>query len=82
VLKLKRENDLAPEDSRPSAATSSSAGFDIAGGGAFGPKIGRRTKEQADYNLKYLLQRRCLATRYDRAQLEQSRIRPPTPKPY
>src|SRR6266566_4259540 len=50
------------------------SGFDIAGGGAFGPKDRPQTKEQADYNLKYLIAAALLDDEVGPAQLEQSRV--------
>jgi 2-methylcitrate dehydratase len=50
------------------------SGFDIAGGGAFGPKDRPQTKEQADYNLKYLIAAALLDDEVGPAQLEQPRV--------
>ena len=44
------------------------------GGGAFGPKDRPQTKEQADYNLKYLIAAALLDDEVGPAQLEQSRV--------
>jgi 2-methylcitrate dehydratase len=52
-------------------------GFDIAGGGGFGSKDHPQTKEQADYNLKYLIAAALLDDRVGPAQLEPARIRAP-----
>src|SRR3982074_1328889 len=55
VLKLKRDNGLVAEDIEAVRCDIFQSGFDIAGGGAFGSKDRPQTKEQADYNLKYLI---------------------------
>ena len=49
-------------------------GFDIAGGGGFGPKDDPKTKEQADYNLKYLIAAALLDDEVGPAQLEPERV--------
>src|SRR6202047_3088428 len=74
VLKLKRDNGLAGEDIEDVRCDIFPLGFDIAGGGAFGSKERPQTKEQADYNLKYLLAAALLADAVGPAQLEQSRV--------
>src|SRR5450755_75351 len=74
VLKLKRDNDLAAEDIEAVRCDIFQSGFDIAGGGAFGPKDRPQTKEQADYNLKYLIAAALLDDEVGPAQLEQSRV--------
>src|SRR6202140_4494916 len=74
VLKLKRDNGLAAEDIEAVRCDIFQSGFDIAGGGAFGPKDRPQTKEQADYNLKYLIAAALLDDEVGPAQLEQSRI--------
>jgi 2-methylcitrate dehydratase len=75
VLKLKRENGLVAEDIEAVRCDIFQSGFDIAGGGAFGPKDWPQTKEQADYNLKYLIAAALLDDAVGPAQLEQSRVR-------
>jgi 2-methylcitrate dehydratase len=75
VLKLKRDNGLAAEDIESVRCDIFQSGFDIAGGGAFGPKDRPQTKEQADYNLKYLISAALLDDGVGPAQLEQSRVR-------
>jgi len=50
------------------------SGYDIAGGGTFGSKDKPRTKEQADYNLKYLIAAALLDGQVGPAQLEPQRI--------
>jgi 2-methylcitrate dehydratase len=49
-------------------------GFDIAGGGSFGPKDHPTTKEQADYNLKYLIAVALLDGQVGPTQLDEARI--------
>jgi 2-methylcitrate dehydratase len=48
--------------------------YDIAGGGSFGEKDAPQTKEQADYNLKYLLAAAFIDGQVGPAQLQTSRI--------
>src|SRR6267142_276080 len=74
VLMLKRDNNLAAEDIEAVRCDIFQSGFDIAGGGAFGPKDRPQTKEQADYNLKYLIAAALLDDEVGPAQLEQSRV--------
>src|SRR6266446_2917646 len=74
VLKLKRDNGLIVEDIETVRCDIFQSGFDIAGGGAFGPKDRPQTKEQADYNLKYLIAAALLDDEVGPDQLEQSRI--------
>jgi 2-methylcitrate dehydratase len=47
---------------------------DIAGGGSFGNKDAPRTKEQADYNLKYLLAAALIDGQVGPEQLQTERI--------
>lgn len=54
VLVLRAENSLRGEDVARVGLEVFQGAFDIAGGGAYGNKEHPRTKEQADYNLKYL----------------------------
>src|ERR1700730_15827215 len=74
VLKLKRNNNLTAEDIDSVRCDIFQSGFDIAGGGAFGPKDRPQTKEQADYNLKYLIAAALLDDEDGPAQLEQARV--------
>jgi 2-methylcitrate dehydratase len=74
VLKLKRNNNLTAEDIEAVRCDIFQSGFDIAGGGAFGPKDRPQTKEQADYNLKYLIAAALLDDEVGPAQLEQARV--------
>jgi 2-methylcitrate dehydratase len=75
VLKLKRDHGLAAEDVEDVRCDIFQSGFDIAGGGAFGSKDRPQTKEQADYNLKYLIAAALLDGAVGPAQLEPSRVR-------
>ncbi|OBH67137.1 2-methylcitrate dehydratase [Mycobacterium intracellulare] len=54
VLALRAENGLRGEDVARVGLEVFQGAFDYAGGGAYGNKEHPRTKEQADYNLKYL----------------------------
>jgi 2-methylcitrate dehydratase len=74
VLKLKRDNGLEAAEVEAVRCDIFQSGFDIAGGGAFGPKDKPQTKEQADYNLKYLIAAALLDDEVGPAQLEQSRV--------
>ena len=51
--------------------------YDIAGGGSFGSKDAPATKEQADYNLKYLLAAALIDGQVGPEQLQTERIRRP-----
>ena len=48
--------------------------YDFAGGGAYGEKDHPRTKEQADYNLKYLIAVALLDDQVGPAQLDPKRV--------
>src|SRR5258707_8284124 len=74
VLKLKRDNGLAAEDIEAVRCDIFQSGYDIAGGGAFGSKDRPETKEQADYNLKYLISAALLDGQVGPAQLEATRV--------
>src|SRR6201992_239509 len=54
VLALRADNDLRGEDIARATLEVFQGAYDFAGGGAYGEKDQPRTKEQADYNLKYL----------------------------
>lgn len=54
VLALRAENAVRGEDVARITLEVFQGAFDFAGGGAYGNKERPRTKEQADYNLKYL----------------------------
>nr|WP_254848467.1 MmgE/PrpD family protein [Mycobacterium sp. IS-2888] len=54
VLAIRTDNDLRGDDVARVTLEVFQSAYDIAGGGAYGGKDHPRTKEQADYNLKYL----------------------------
>jgi 2-methylcitrate dehydratase len=53
------------------------AGYDLAGGGNYGPKDHPWIKEQGDYNLKYLISAALLDGQVGPAQLDAARIQAP-----
>jgi 2-methylcitrate dehydratase len=75
VLKLKRGNKIQAADVASVTCDIFETGYVIAGGGAFGPKDFPQTKEQADYNLKYLISAALLDDQVGPDQLEQDRVR-------
>jgi 2-methylcitrate dehydratase len=77
VLELKRRNDLSAAHVEHVRCDIFQTGFDIAGGGGFGAKDHPQTKEQADYNLKYLIAAALLDDQVGPAQLEPARVRAP-----
>jgi 2-methylcitrate dehydratase len=77
VLDIKHRNSLAAADVEHVRCDIFQTGFDIAGGGSFGSKDHPQTKEQADYNLKYLIAAALLDDQVGPAQLEATRIRAP-----
>ena len=77
VLDIKHRNSLAAADVEHVRCDIFETGFDIAGGGSFGSKDHPQTKEQADYNLKYLIATALLDDQVGPAQLEATRIRAP-----
>src|SRR4030081_463292 len=74
VLKLKFENGLMGENIETVRGDIFQQGFDIAAGGGFGPKDRPQTKQQADYNLKYLIPAALLDDEVGPAHREQSRL--------
>jgi NAD(P)-dependent dehydrogenase (short-subunit alcohol dehydrogenase family) len=74
TLDLRRPNDLTGAEVKSVRCDIFQTGFDIGGGGSFGAKDHPRTKEQADYNLKYLIAAALLDNQVGPAQLEPSRI--------
>ena len=54
VLAIRTDNNLRGDDVARVSLEVFQGAYDIAGGGAYGEKDHPRTKEQADYNLKYL----------------------------
>jgi 2-methylcitrate dehydratase len=77
VMALRRKHDLAAADVASVRLETFQTGYDIAGGGVFGPKDHPTTKEQGDYNLKYLIAAALLDGQVGPAQLEESRINAP-----
>jgi 2-methylcitrate dehydratase len=77
TLALKRKHGLTSHDVDEVQCDIFQTGFDIAGGGSFGPKDNPQTKEQADYNLKYLIAAALLDDQVGPAQLEPERVRDP-----
>lgn len=74
TLALKREHGVKNEEIDAVSCDIFQTGYDIAGGGAFGPKDDPQTKEQADYNLKYLIAAALLDDQVGPAQLEPQRV--------
>jgi 2-methylcitrate dehydratase PrpD len=54
ILAIRTDNSLRGEDVARVSLEVFQGAYDFAGGGAYGDKDHPRTKEQADYNLKYL----------------------------
>ncbi|WP_144156651.1 MmgE/PrpD family protein [Paraburkholderia sp. BCC1885] len=74
TLDLKRRNGIQAGDVEEVVCDIFQTGYDIAGGGAFGAKDDPQTKEQADYNLKYLIAAALLDDMVGPAQLEAARV--------
>ena len=74
TLALKREHGLSSDEIDEVVCDIFQTGFDIAGGGSFGPKDNPQSKEQADYNLKYLIAAALLDDEVGPAQLEAARV--------
>lgn len=74
VLHLAREHALDHRDIAAVRLDVFQTAYDIAGGGAFGDKNAPRTKEQADYNLKYLTAAALIDGEVGPAQLKGDRI--------
>jgi 2-methylcitrate dehydratase len=77
VLDLKRGNDLVAADVECVRCDVFQGAFDFAGGGRYGPKDHPQAKEQADYNLKYLIAAALLDGQVGPAQLQSARIQAP-----
>src|SRR5271166_1928469 len=75
VLAIGAENDLRGDDVAQASLEVFQGAYDIAGGGAFGDKNHPWTKEQADYNLKYLTAVALLDGAVGPEQLETERVR-------
>jgi len=74
VLALRSQHRFNPEDVAEVVAEVFQFAYEIAGGGHFGSKDRPQTKEQADYNLKYLISAALLDGEVGPAQLEADRI--------
>jgi len=74
TLALKRQHGIRGEDVSEVLCDIFQTGYDIAGGGGFGNKDRPQTKEQADYNLKYLIAAALLDDQVGPAQLEPERV--------
>jgi 2-methylcitrate dehydratase len=74
TLELKRKHGLSSSDVEHVQCDIFQSGYDIAGGGSFGSKHKPTTKEQADYNLKYLIAAALLDDQVGPAQLEPNRV--------
>jgi 2-methylcitrate dehydratase len=74
ILDLKRRHALTGADIASVICETFQSGFDIAGGGSFGPKDHPTTKEQADYNLKYLIAIALLDGQVGPPQLDEARV--------
>jgi 2-methylcitrate dehydratase len=74
TLALRTEHGLAGDDVAAVRVETFESAFDFAGGGRYGDKDNPRTKDQADYNLKYLTAAALLDGQVGPAQLETERI--------
>ncbi|SPM39330.1 2-methylcitrate dehydratase PrpD, partial [Mycobacterium numidiamassiliense] len=74
LLTIRSDNNLRGEDVARVAVEVFQSAYDLAGGGAFGDKDHPRTKEQADYNLKYLTAVALLDGGVGPEQLENQRV--------
>ena len=77
VLTLSAEHGIDHHDIAAVDVAVFQSAYDIAGGGRFGDKDAPQTKEQADYNLKYLAGRRP-DRRRGRTRTTSDRAHPPT----
>jgi 2-methylcitrate dehydratase len=77
VLALAAEHGFAHRDIASVDVEVFQTAYDIAGGGSFGSKDEASTKEQADYNLKYLLAAALIDGQVGPEQLQTARIRRP-----
>jgi 2-methylcitrate dehydratase len=75
TLALRDEHAIAATDVASVALEVFQGAFDIAGGGRYGDKDHPSTKEQADYNLKYLVAVALLDGQVGPEQLETERVR-------
>jgi 2-methylcitrate dehydratase len=74
ILAIRSDNDLRGEDVARVTLEVFQGAYDFAGGGDYGPKDHPRTKEQADYNLKYLAAVALLDGGVGPEQLETERV--------
>jgi 2-methylcitrate dehydratase len=74
VMDLRRRHHVVAADVEHVLCDIFQAGFDLAGGGSYGPKDHPWIKEQGDYNLKYLISAALLDGQVGPAQLESARI--------
>jgi 2-methylcitrate dehydratase len=77
LLDLKRGNRLVAADVDRVRCDVFQGAFDFAGGGSYGSKDHPQAKEQADYNLKYLIAAALLDDQVGPAQLQPARIQAP-----
>src|SRR6266850_2060846 len=77
VLDLKRGNGLVAANIKSVHCDVFQGAFDFAGGGRYGSKDHPQAKEQADYNLKYLIAAALLDDQVGPAQLQPARVRAP-----
>ncbi|MDT5048991.1 MAG: 2-methylcitrate dehydratase [Mycobacterium sp.] len=77
VLTLAGEHGIRHGDIESVEVEVFQTAYDIAGGGSFGSKDAPATKEQADYNLKYLLAAALIDGQVGPEQLQTERIRRP-----
>jgi 2-methylcitrate dehydratase len=77
VLDLKRRNNLVAGNVERVRCDVFRGAFDFAGGGRYGSKDHPQAKEQADYNLKYLIAAALLDDQVGPAQLQPARIQAP-----
>jgi 2-methylcitrate dehydratase len=75
VLNLRNEHHLYGPQVDHATVEVFQGAYDFAGGGYYGDKTAARTKEQADYNLKYLTAVALLDGAVGPAQLETERVR-------
>lgn len=77
VLTLAGEHNISHRDIASIQVEVFQTAYDIAGGGSFGSKDTPATKEQADYNLKYLLAAALIDGQVSPEQLQTERISSP-----
>jgi 2-methylcitrate dehydratase len=77
VLDLKRSNALLAANVERVRCDVFQGAFDFAGGGRYGSKDHPQAKEQADYNLKYLISVALLDDQVGPAQFQPGRIQAP-----